>query len=388
MRKYRSAALLLCFLLLFSACSPAADPSASSVEPAPSSSVSESPADSFSSPQSSAEPSASPTAEPTAEPTPNPDNLGHKVLSEPASVNPLTGMDAGSSSTSARPVAVMINNIKKALPQHGLKDADIVYEIPAEGGITRLLAIYQDISKAGVIGSVRSSRAIFIDVARSYDAIYVHHGGSPEAYTMIKQGLVTSIDGMNSGATFYRDAWRRANMGYEHSSMTTGSNLVKRISALAKKGTRTEKKSTENAFRFTYSDFVPAGGAATKVSVKTGSYTSVYEYVPSSGTYIRTQNGYNYDNNGTGKLDFRNVFVLQMKYSEIPGDDKGRLSFENIGSGNGYYFTGGAMMKITWKWSAADSRMRFYDESGIELTVNAGKSFLHFCANLQKTTWS
>ena len=320
------------------------------------------------------------SAEPTAAPTP--DNFTMKVLQAPAVANPLTGLAA--KSADARPVAVMINNLKKALPQHGLKDADIVYEIPAEGGVTRLLAIYNDISAAGVIGSVRSSRPIFIDVAASYDAIYVHHGGSPEAYSMLKAGAVYNLDGMSlEGSVFYRDAARRKSMGYEHSSMTTGAKISAK---LQKSGVRMTGKAAGTAFRFSYNDLVPAGAAAEKVSVKTGSYTSEYEFLPDYGTYMRTEHGWSSDANGTGKLDFRNVFVLQMKYSVISGDSKGRLDFNNFSSGKGYYITNGRMQEITWKWASAASRMKFYAADGTELSVNAGKSMIHFVSSLSNVT--
>ena len=88
------------------------------------------------------------------------------------------------------------------------------------------------------------------------------------------------------------------------------------------------------------------------------------------------------DANGIGKLDFRNVFVLQMKYSVISGDSKGRLDFDNISSGKGYYITNGRMQEITWKWTSASSRMRFYAADGTELSVNAGKSMIHFVSSL------
>ena len=363
--------ILLVFALLlsiFAGCNMVAeDPSSSSL--------------SFSEESSSIEPAPSVTPEPT--PEPSKDGFTDKVLEKPAVVNPLTGLSIGSGDPSARPVAVMINNIKKALPQYGLHDADIIYEIPAEGGITRLLAVFQDPSAVKVIGSVRSARAIFIDVAASYDAIYIHHGGSPEAYQMISNGAVTNLDGMKlEGSMFYRDAWRRSNLGYEHSSMTTGENIAKKLSSMKDKGTRMTCNANGTPFNFVYSDRVPEGAEAVNFTVKTGSYTSEYEYNEKYGVYVRTENGYSKDANGTGELNVRNVFVLQMNYSVVAGDEKGRLKFSNIGSGKGYYISNGHAEEITWKWSSVNSRMQFLDANGGELAVNAGKSFIHFTSKL------
>ena len=79
-----------------------------------------------------------------------------------------------------RPIAIMIDNHSDAWPQAGLQKAYMVYEIIAEGGETRLMALFKgvDVDK---IGPVRSARHYFIDYAMENDAIYVHFGQSPQA---------------------------------------------------------------------------------------------------------------------------------------------------------------------------------------------------------------
>ena len=80
-----------------------------------------------------------------------------------------------------RPYAVMINNISVARPlQSGLQDAYLMYEIIVEGGITRYMALFMD-QNTTRIGSIRSARHYFLDYALENDAIYVHHGQSPQA---------------------------------------------------------------------------------------------------------------------------------------------------------------------------------------------------------------
>ena len=71
----------------------------------------------------------------TPAPTPTP---------EPYDPNPLTGEEKGSDYVSVRPVAIMINNIAACRPQRGLNDAEVVYEIMVEGGITRFMGLYND----------------------------------------------------------------------------------------------------------------------------------------------------------------------------------------------------------------------------------------------------
>lgn len=131
-------------------------------------------------PEVSPTPSALPTAtpSPTAEPTPTPYN---------GPVNPLTGLPIDEEWVNRRPVAIMLNNLKQALPQLGQSQADIIYEIPAEGGITRMVGVYQSVEDVGTIGSIRSARPYYLEVALGHDAIFLHAGGSEDAYAKIRQ---------------------------------------------------------------------------------------------------------------------------------------------------------------------------------------------------------
>ena len=61
----------------------------------------------------------------------------------------------------------------------------MVYEAIAEGGETRLMAMFKGVD-VEQIGPVRSSRHYFLDYAMENDAIYVHFGWSPQAQSDIK----------------------------------------------------------------------------------------------------------------------------------------------------------------------------------------------------------
>ena len=122
-------------------------------------------------------------------------------------------------------MAVMLNNLKKALPQLGVSQADVIYEAPAEGGITRMLAVFQSLDGVGDIGSVRSARDYYVSLALGHDALFLHAGGSPSAYLAIKNWGAAAFDCVNGpyeGSLFWRDQERRRNMGLEHSVLTSG----------------------------------------------------------------------------------------------------------------------------------------------------------------------
>ena len=87
-----------------------------------------------------------------------------------------------------RPVAIMLNNLKQALPQLGQSQADIIYELPAEGGITRMVGVYQSLDDVGTIGSHPLARPYYLEVALGHNrAIFLHAGGSEDAYSKIAQ---------------------------------------------------------------------------------------------------------------------------------------------------------------------------------------------------------
>ena len=136
----RLAALLMALCLslsLFAACSNEEEPAPPDVEiqdptPAPV-------------PDPAPAPTPTPDPAPAPAPTPDPEPVADPFVAE-GNVNPLTGLCDGISdeALTRRPIAVMVNNMKTALPQWGIGQADIIYEMLAEGRITRFLAIYQD----------------------------------------------------------------------------------------------------------------------------------------------------------------------------------------------------------------------------------------------------
>ena len=129
----------------------------------------------------------------------------------PAHSAPLTGIPRDEEAKQ-RPVAVMINNLAPARPQSGLPHADVVWEVLAEGGITRLIAIFQsDEAYDGDIGPVRSIRPYMIELAESYNAVIVHAGASTDAYGILRKQKKEHLDEItNAGAYFRRDKSRKA----------------------------------------------------------------------------------------------------------------------------------------------------------------------------------
>lgn len=325
--------------------------------------------------ESPAPPASAPAAASTDEPTPEP---------EPAvCVNPLTGLPMDEALIDQKPVAVMLNNIKAAMPQQGNGQADIIYEVLAEGGITRMLGIYQDVSQVGIIGSVRSARQYYLELALGHDAIYVHAGGSPEFYdTKEAQGLET-IDGVNgyysyaNTGLFWRDRTRVEGnyYAYEHSLVTSGEKLTQVLTARGVLGTHRE--SYENPLVFAdAADAAPTDGSA--IDALTASFSgyksTTFRYDRESGLYRVEQYGEAYiDGNDGTPVTVTNVLVLCAACTVV--DDAGRLSID-LSSGDGFFTCGGYLCPITWEKGDADQPLRCYDSAGQPLVLGAGKSYV------------
>lgn len=305
------------------------------------------------------------------------------VIVVPEYLNPLTGLSARRDFSNERPVAVMINNLWSALPQEGISDCDIMYECLVEGGITRLMVVTYDYENIGVIGSVRSSRHYYLDLAQNYDAIYVHAGGSDQAYLEIKQRGINNLDGVNMYIPdmFYRDPERLKTMSYEHTLMTTGEKIAAGIAYKKYRTEISEELAGKDAFLFVEygTDRLPSGGDATCLWLPYSKYqTACFSYDETSGTYYRFQfEDVPHIDGTTGKqIDFTNILVLLCPAKAI-GDSKGHLDIttENT-SGEGYYLYGGKYEKITWSKPDEDSPTVYYGADGKELVMNRGKTFI------------
>ncbi|MDR3091039.1 MAG: DUF3048 domain-containing protein [Clostridiales bacterium] len=295
---------------------------------------------------------------------------------EGEAVDSLTGLYIKEEAARRRPVAVVINNIRKALPQSGISQADLYYEVLAEGGITRIIAVFRDFDSKK-IGPVRSARDYFVDFALDHDAVFVHHGGSGTGYAFIKSQGIDHLDGMRDGEAYWRDPARASVSGmYEHSSYT---NAEKILAEIGKKEYRTEPKREDSPFDFYDGFSFPADGKFSgKITVPFSSeQRSVFEYDGKSQVYRRFYGENPQIDEETGKqLEVSNVIIQQTQMWIIKGDEAGRRQVSLVGEGKGYLATGGEYTEITWKKVSHESPTQFFDADGNKLKLNKGKTWI------------
>lgn len=277
----------------------------------------------------------------------------------------------------SRPYAVMINNNHAAWPQCGVQDAYIVYEIIAEGGITRMMAVYKDQDTAK-IGSIRSARHYFIDYAEENDAIFVHWGGSPQAYSRISSSKINDLDGIAlEGSVFFRD--KTLNRAYEHTGFTSMKNLKEYA---AQKGfTRDTNK--DLLLKYSADEVTLEGNEDAKpaksINLKYSEYHSTsYEYDEESKVYKRSMsNTKNVDLVTGEQYTAKNIIVYKVgNYTLNDGENKGRQELKNIGKGEGYYISDGYAVPITWEKTSHSGQTVYKYENGDKLIVNDGNTFI------------
>jgi hypothetical protein len=256
---------------------------------------------------------------------------------------PLTGLGSREEPT-GRAYAVMINNHPKARPQSGLDKADMIYEVLAEGNVTRFLAIFQS-EQAENIGPVRSARDYYIELAKGYDALYIAHGYSPEAKEMLESGYIDNINGMHYDGTWFK---RLSTRVAPHNSYITSENILKGADKLGY-----DMNEELSPLLFLKDDEVKelTGQDAQSVSIKYSSndqFNVMYEYDSDLQKFKRYSDGeLTIDLESEEPVLLDNIFIVETDHNVI--DDQGRRDVDLLSGGNAYLLQKGKWKGIEWR---------------------------------------
>lgn len=310
------------------------------------------------------------TTNATEETTTEDPNTGKKI-------SYLTGEYVTPKRAERRPVAVMYNNIINAIPHSGLSNADVVYESPVEGSITRLMGIFDNYDKLEKMGSVRSSRIYYCYFALEWDAFYCHFGQSKYALSFLQSGNIDTINSMTAGNNFYRTSDRVA----PHNCFISGEKINEAIESLEYR--KNHEKDYKGKFHFTTPDTtidLASNKVASKVELGYPINQPWFEYNSEDGQYYRYQYGDKHiDDQNNEQLHCSNI-IIQLVNSSIYPDGKS-LDITLTGSGNGWFVTRGKAQKVTWKKDKAMGQTKYYDKDGNEITLNTGKTWICIVQN-------
>lgn len=290
-------------------------------------------------------------------------------------VAPLTG-EPTATSPDRRAFMVIIENSPAARPQSGLNQADVVYEVLVEGGITRFAAFFQSMYPK-TVGPVRSIRPYFIQLATGYDAVMAHAGGSPEALrTIANQGL-PSLNGVLGEADPY--FWRSQFRKRPH-------NLYTDFDHLNQMSEKKKMRMTGNLPGFRFDDEPLKGGSgasATTIDIRyNADYRVGFAYDAQTKQYARSINGQPHTDLESGEvLTATNVLVIAAKHRVL--DNEGRLAIDLSSGGQGTFFTRGRAVPVSWQ--NVQGIIRAYTEDRAEVAYAPGRTWVEIVPDVGAT---
>lgn len=290
-----------------------------------------------------------------------------EIEEPPGFICTLTGLkDTEEANVKQRPIAVMIDNEINARPQSGLDSAEIIYEIPVEGNITRYMGIYHHLPSEK-IGPVRSARPYFIDKALEFGAIYVHCGGSPQALKDLSTLNVDAFNDLKGTPVF----WRSTDRKMPH-NLYTNTKYMREVSETKK----LENKSAPEYFKFSDDFSMPDGAYQKKVLINYSGYYKVsYLYNEEEKVYYRFINDTSMQDKETrNDIKATNIIIEKVGIKVI--DNVGRLQLSNIGKNRGYFLTGGRLIEIEWQKDSRGGKTVYRDLKGNEIELNKGITWI------------
>ena len=277
-------------------------------------------------------------------------------------------------------MAVKVDNYPLARPQSGLDKADLVFEEPVEGNITRYVAVFQ-CNDADPIGPVRSARNIDIGIlGQLAHPLLAHVGGIDPVIRNIAASPIVNVDLGQDQSLVIHHAGRVA----PYATYTSTSRVYR---------THPDKKTPPDPL-FTYSHSVPDGAAVSSVNIDYSSTSNVtWKYNAATHAFQRFYNGTTPDllENGT-QNSAANVVVQYVKIAFGPWVENSQGALEVQAdlypdvTGEAVVYRDGVAVSGTWHRSTLDSPTQFLDRSGNRIRLRPGPTWVEIVPNTIVTT--
>ncbi len=315
----------------------------------------------------------------------------------PLDYNSLTGLPYPDvASMERRNLIVKVSNFPPVVrPQSGVNQADLVYEVESENGITRLAAIYR--SKAPQhVGSVRSARLLDLELMSMYSAFLAYSGTSIPIQNFIWnstrwQHAFSPLTGDNClKAGFCR--YQLPGVGYEHTLFLDTQRLYQAANA---RGNNFGYKAIGFAF-----DSVPdiGGQPVREVGLDWWGQTSAqWQYDIRSGRWLRFTDGVaHFDAVDGEQLWADNLIVLQVRHVRrpdlfVPGADDDSLELQLWGSGSALVARDGRWYSGRWRRASQAPGMALqltHTGSDKPIQLTPGRSWISIVRSLANVTLS
>jgi hypothetical protein len=321
-------------------------------------------------------PEAKPSPSPTTA-TPSPSATAKPV----AATCPLTGKPPTKGQRLGRAaLAIKIDNVSDARPQSGVDRADLVIEETVEGGLTRLMAVFQ-CDAVPRVGPIRSARTSDSDLLRLFNGqvVFAFSGANSRALAQVRANSHAVLLSMDAGGGYFHRDYSRPAPHNVYSSTTT---LLK-AGVARKKGI----KAPRPVFRY---GKPKAGGKAAKSASVSWPFASA-GWTWNGHAWARTQGGTPDLMTSGHRVAASNVIIMSIdvKASGLH-DVLGNASPEDVvtGSGNLWLLRDGRVYKGKWKRPTAAKRLRMFDLAGRPLPLRAGRTWIELLPRPRQPTIS
>lgn len=289
----------------------------------------------------------------------------------------LTNTENDKDISKVRPLAIMFENTSDALPHYGLAHAGVVYEAVVEGAITRYMGVFDDYEDIERLGNVRSARPYFIYLAKEYDAVFISHGHSEDALSLLNSKIVDSYNGMFEITGFFRSTDKKA----PHNSYLETNSLKE---GLVKKNIDITFDKPKEYFNF-------SEGLNELSQGETAKYIKLY-YVTNHPSFVYDENSATYKRYAFGDLEkdalsLEGISFTNLIFQDVNSrvlDSEGHMGIDLVGKGTGKFFTNGKVVDITWEKSSNTAKTKYYMQDGSEIALNAGKTYIALIENSGK----
>jgi hypothetical protein len=296
----------------------------------------------------------------------------HARLAASSSLCPLTGLPApGGHVPRHAALAVKVENLPQARPQWGLDRADIVFEEPVEGAITRFIALY-DCQGAPRIEPVRSGRFDDPEILEPFGKLLFAYAGAI-------QPVVNEIDAPGS---FLEDVgiYKAPEAYWRDPGRYAPNNLVTSTSALYAAARALGYKQVPPRPIFSYGPPPPGGTPASEVSIRSPLDTTTWTWRAPKGLWYRSYSDTGPAVQGDGaQVTASNVVVMLVDNDETPWveDDTGTHEYvlDLTGSGTAWVFRNGRQYLGRWERPSLAVPAVFVGRDGTKLTLSPGKTW-------------
>ena len=296
------------------------------------------------------------------------------TTTKPAPVAPLTGLPQPDEAKRKRPALVVKidNDNRKARPQVGLNQADIVYEEAVEGGVTRFAAVFQS-TDSDPVGPVRSARSTDIQIVTQLNhPLFAWSGANGGVVAQVHAAPLTDVGFDAHPSEYFRDT-----------SRTAPSNLFSNTTDLFALAPP-DAEPPPQLFQYRKAkEKIPASAKAIRgVMLNFGgkvNYTSEWTWDAKGKGWDRNQLGTPHlDGKGT-QVSPANVVVQFIQYRDSGFVDvTGAPSPEAVltGTGKVWILTGGKRVEGTWSRPGLNSITTYKDASGKPIKLTPGRTWI------------